>query len=600
MPITYPLSPTILEMFIPKRLVLHFGEGLNCPPPEADIYCGFDARTGTATLGYYKTIAMFGRLGFEAIKIEESIAVSPVFREYYELTVRQKDHMEAELKTHLASIATAISDLELVKHDLRRYREFMDYYAMIDEGEKLIKKGKVEEGKELILKGQQSLKAVFIDLVDVHTGEGIAIKLIAPRWPTIIADFMRLEDEDVLPEKIKEKYKVPEAEAIILATKNKIYLEWRDRLFKVTVEERFGRLVELVEMRKKSIEEYKDMVRPLVRRYKMLTDALEKPPGKLIERWTWRPDAQRVSLDSVRIWAWKPFAPTEKYRVTVESLRAIRPCGVAPPIDIGTGFWPEEIEEIKRELREKRSLSYAEELLLRDNLMDALPAEPSIDPVVRRYIEDIEKFYGVKITPMDLFNARQKLVDKFKEAIKGHGPQLWYFSPYFIFFEIPVDRFHSILPAAPIETGMESLYVDRFTAATQTQNMIILHYLELIAREKQVENFLRQMLGELGVTGESIEDLKKKLVFRVEEIKPKKEVNVKKPRYTLLERIIKPFHDFFWWFGIEIPMLAIGKYEFSLAHRITKFYQPQVAAAHEDIKNIFKYRFKVPGAVMPI
>jgi hypothetical protein len=541
---------------------------------------------------------MLGRIGFKVFKIDESIEVTPVAREYYQLTIAQKEQMEAQIKSHLASISTAMSDLELIRHDLRKYKEFMDYYAMIEEGKKLMERGKVEEGKKLKLQGEQSLKGVFIDQVDVHTGETVALKLIAPRWPTIIADFMRLEDEDVEPKKIKEKYKVSEAEAVVLATKNKLYLEWRDRLFRPTVEERFKSLVSLVEARKKSVEEYKNMVRPLMRRYKTITQALEKGPVKLRSLWIWRPDAQAISLDDAHLWAWKPFAPAEKYKRTVETFSTIKPCGRFPPFDIGAGFWPEEIEEIKEELRKKieggGSLSYAEELLLKNDLVEALPVEPSIDSIVRKFVGDIEKYYGVEITPYDLFDARQRLIDDFKSSLRGAGPEVWVFSPYFIFLDIPVQRVHSIIAGGRFE--QESLNVSRLVASTQTQNIIILHYLEIIAREKQIEKYVKEMLGEIGVSGKSLEEIEKELVFRVEEVKPRKKVDIKKPRYTLMEMIIKPFYEFLLYFGVEIPMFTVGPYEFALTHRITKFYQAQVAKAFEQVKDLFKSRFKVPGA----
>jgi hypothetical protein len=106
MPITYPETPSIVGKTLPKKFVLPFGEGLNCFPLEAEVELNFDAKTGEATLGYYKTIAMLGRLGFKVFKIDESIEVSPVDREYYQLTIAQKEQMEAQIKSHLASIST--------------------------------------------------------------------------------------------------------------------------------------------------------------------------------------------------------------------------------------------------------------------------------------------------------------------------------------------------------------------------------------------------------------------------------------------------------------------------------------------------------------
>ncbi len=593
MPIKYPETPSLVGATIPTKYVLHYGDGLNCAPPEASVKMGFDAKTGDATIGYYKAITKIKKMGFKVIRVDESIEVSPVAREYYQLTITHREQMEAQIKSYLASIAQAITDYELVKHDLRKYKEFMDYYAMIDEGKRLIKEGKEEEGRKLLTRGNQTLKSIFIDQVDVHTGEGVALKLITPRWPTIIADFMRLDDDDVEPKKIREKYKVSEAEAVVLATKNKLFLEWRDNLFRKAVEERFENLLRLAEARKKSIEEYKNMLKPILRRYKMIKEALETPAaGKLRHVWIFRPDAQAISFDNVRLWAFKPFAPAEKYKVSVESISTVKPCGLIPPLDVGAGFWREEIKEIKEALKRKGSLSYEEELLLKHDLVEALPAEPSIDHVVRKFIGDVEKAYGVEITPLDLFYARQMLVKDFKDAAAGKlwG---WVYSPYFIFLDIDITRVHSRVPDG---RELESLNLNELKGYTQTQNIIILHYLEVIAREKQLEKYIEEMLGEKGISGKTIEELKKELILSTSAPSPKKKVDVKKPRWSFLQTLILPFNKLCNYFGIDVPLFSLGPYEFTLTHRITKFYQAQVAEVFEEVKNVFKARFKVPGA----
>ena len=125
----------------------------------------------------------------------------------------------------------------------------------------------------------QTLKSLYIDHVDVHTGEGVALKLIAPRWPTIIVDFMRITEEDTIPEEIAEKYGFSTSEGVVLATKNKIFKEWMN-LFKQTVQSRYLHLTQLSEARKKSITEYRRMVRPYVLRHRMINEFGESPVGR--------------------------------------------------------------------------------------------------------------------------------------------------------------------------------------------------------------------------------------------------------------------------------------------------------------------------------
>ncbi|MGC8811959.1 MAG: hypothetical protein ACP5O8_00005, partial [Candidatus Aenigmatarchaeota archaeon] len=205
MVVVYPEGPFPPRRWKPElerpEMRVRPGQGINGSPLEAEELLDFAAPLGKCTGVYYSLMFQLPKWGFVRFKIDEWIFVSPAFREYYELTLRQKETLEATIKAGLASVATAISDLELVMHDLRKYKEFLDYYSKIEKGKNLVKEGKKEEGEKLLKEGDQSLKAVFIDLVDAHTGPGIALREIAVRWPTIIADFMKLGDEDTEPEK---------------------------------------------------------------------------------------------------------------------------------------------------------------------------------------------------------------------------------------------------------------------------------------------------------------------------------------------------------------------------------------------------------------
>ena len=582
---------------LPKKLILPLGEGLNIVPFEAQGKIEFTVTP--VAKGFASFFGFFSQLkkwGFEAFKIEESVQVSPVYEEYYRVTMAQKDQLSAQIKQALASISTAISDLEMIKHDLRKYKEFMDYFGMIEKGRKLIKEGKKEEGERLFKRGDQSLRAVFIDQVDVHTGETIALKLIASRWPTIISDFMKLKDDDVEQGIIKERYKVSEAEAVVLATKNRLYLEWRDELFKQAVRDRYENLISMREARKKSIEEYKNMVRPIIARYRSIRELLEKSPGELGRVTVWKVATHAVSIDKARYWAWKPFAPTEKYKLSAEAISQV---DVRTPWGRNKiGFHKWEIDYIMKELRNKErssGLGYYEELLLHHGLVETLPMEPSIDNVVRRFIPDIEREYHVKITPLDLFKVRNMLLDKFKASAVG-TKRMWDFSPYFVFLDMNFGR---VVVKVPTGYAEESVEIDPFIAATETQNIILLRYLEILARDRELDNYIAQMLGEMGVSGESIEELIRKSVFGVEEEKVKMG-DITKPKYTILQRIRKPFYDLLRYFDIEIAAFNIGPYEFNLNHRITKFYQVYTSEVLRKCWEYAKAKFDVPGAKLPL
>jgi hypothetical protein len=551
----------------------HPGMGINASPFDADIYLDFDTPMGKCSAVYLSFIFQLPKWGFERVKIDEKIDVSPVFQQYYQLTIKQKQELENMIKAALASISAAVSDLEMLKHDLRKYKEFMDYFKMVEVGKK-------KKDEDLRMRGEQALKAIFIDQVDVHTdlpNTPIALRSIVGRWPTIIADFMKLKDEDTDPKKIADNYKVSEAEGVVLATKNKLYQEWRDELFKRTVEERFRTLLGLVEARKKSYYEYKEMIKPTLKRYKSITDGI----GRMdLERAAfWRPESQAMSLDSAIIWAWKPFAAPEKYKAPREAPLDKIPLGKA-------GFKPEDIEELVKSGKLKE-----DELVVK-----ALPVEPSIDEIVRENIKEIEKEYGVKITAVDIYNAREKLVKKFEESVTGVTTyEAWIFSPYFIFFEIPILRFVCRLPDG---TEIEDLMFDRFKAYLSTQNIIILRLIELEARDKQLDNYIKQLLGEMGVTaggGEvSLEELEKEYLIKLGEEEGKKK-KASLPSLDFFKQIRSAVSKFLEFFGIKAALFrAEGPYEFIGPERLAKYYFKEVGTTFQMVVGYLKSAFGVP------
>jgi hypothetical protein len=552
------------------------GFGLNAQPKDADVYLDFDSSLGKCSGVYIGLIFQLPKWGFERVKTDETVIVTPVFQQYYQLTIKQKEELEAMIKASLASIATALSDLELLKHDLRKYKEFMDYFKMIDVGKK-------EKNEELRLKGEQSLKAIFIDQVDAHTdlpNQPIALRSIVARWPTIIADFMKLKDEDTDPKKIAEDYKISEAEGVVLATKNKLYKEWRDELFRRAVEDRFKSLLQMVEARRKSYEEYKEMIKPTLRRYKSIVDGLSSPESakSFQQAAFWRPSSQAMSIDFANIWAWKPLVVPEKYKAPRETPLDEIPAEKA-------GFTKEEIEELEKSGK------------LKDGKVKALPMEPSIDDVVRKIIEKIEKEYKFKITAREIFNARERLVDRFEKSVIGATDyEAWVFSPYFIFFEIPIRRAVIRLPNG---TEIEDLMFDRFKAWLSTQNIIISRLIELEAKDKQLENYISQMLGEAGVssTGEivEIEKLVEEYLIKLGEGEKKKEEKREDP----FKKLREPISKFFNFFGLELKFFRAKvpykvPYEFAFKERITKYYLREVGGTFGMVVSYIKSAFGVP------
>ncbi|MBI2076111.1 MAG: hypothetical protein HYT72_02595 [Candidatus Aenigmarchaeota archaeon] len=245
------------------------------------------------------------------VKFDEWIEVSPTFAQYYQITLKQKEELEARIKSGLASAAQAVADLELLKHDQRKYREFLDYfgYALNE---------KTGEWKKTGTRDEHALRAVFIDQVDAHTGEGIAIRSIVQRWPTLIVDFMKLADKDMDVDKIKTDLDVSKAEAVVLSTKNRIFVEWK-RLFEPEIKARYERIEELVKSRQESVKSYRDWLKPIIARHKMLNEGLSSAGGraKTISSppfSTLLTIGRAMAISNTKYWSWRhmPLPELEK------------------------------------------------------------------------------------------------------------------------------------------------------------------------------------------------------------------------------------------------------------------------------------------------
>jgi hypothetical protein len=395
---------------------------------------------------------------------------------------------------------------------------------------------------------------------------------------------MKLEKE-TSPEEIK--LDVSYAEKVVLATKNKLFLSWLE-MFESTVKQRYERLKELAIARENSVKEYKEMLKPIIARYKMINDMLSSPEGRTsIVRSFFRPDAQAFSLDSMVVWAWKPFAPEEKWKASREYFDKI-PAKEA-------GFTDEEI----REIRKRTGKKYIDE----NGMIEALPIEPSIDRIVRKIKGEIEDEYKVKITIEDLFEARRRLLNRYKAGPEGVGGITWPFSPYFVFVEIPMLRTVLVLPDG---TQIEDLGIENLKTYVKTQNIIIGHILEIMAREKVLENYISSLLGEFGFDKEGrikrVEDiLKEEFPFiyaegeaeEFREVKKGKEEN-KGKAFDFISKILD-------YFGIQLSFFrAYGPYEHNVTHRIAKYYFKYSGTIFNLIKNYLNASFKVPGAQIEV
>ncbi|UCD07199.1 MAG: hypothetical protein JSW41_05235, partial [Candidatus Aenigmatarchaeota archaeon] len=246
------------------------GEVVFGAPGEMEIILDFTGLRGSGSNIYHAFIYQAPKWRCTVKKVDESLYVSPVWAEYYNLTIAQKQKLEGAIKTGLASATQAVADYELLKHDSRRYREVIDYFVKADK-----------------TSDEHVLRSLFVDRVDAYTGEGFSMVTMARRWPTIITDFIRMKTEWTDPKVIDEKKQVEHirkeldvsaAEATVLKTKNSLYREWVE-LFLPQVKERYARIENLVRAREKSVDEYRKWLKPYIAKFRVMKEAEEGRPG---------------------------------------------------------------------------------------------------------------------------------------------------------------------------------------------------------------------------------------------------------------------------------------------------------------------------------
>jgi len=452
-----------------KEGIIIEGECYHVAPYNQHLILDFTTPHGVASGVFIGFIFWLGRFGCHTIKIDENMEISPVHSQYYQLTIGQKQQLETQIKSGLAGITTAVSDFELLEHDLRKYKDFLEIFEKIE-------KGKREKKNDLMMEGEQSLKAIFIDEVDAHTGEGISLRSIAPRWPTIIADFMKLDDEDVDPGKIGKKLQVSEAEGVVLSTKNKLYKQWKN-VFVETVKGRYARIMGLVRARKKSIDEYRNMLKPYIMRYRSIKELGSTPEGraKLDGLSTIHTKGQAVSVEYSTLWSFKPLHPSDLFKAPVTQ-------ALIEDVDVLRMPFPPEFKERLR--KDKEAVKAAK--------LDKVKIHPSgIEPLDKWalvFLKCIEDEYKIKFSTVDILKARE-------EFCKMCDEKRWY-SPYFAVIDMKVDR---TVIRMPDGSEIENLMLNTITSYMDTLNVMLARFFEKMAKEKDMENYIGEMLGEVAI-----------------------------------------------------------------------------------------------------
>jgi len=534
------------------------GEAYHVAPLNRKPVLNFTSTPGKGSATIFSFLFWLSKWRFKVFQAYNDMEVSPLHAQYYQISIQQKQQLESQIKSGLASITSSVSDFELLFHDLRKYKEHVELFEKIQQGNE-------EKNLNKATEAEQSLKAVFIDEVDVHTGEGIALKLIAPRWPTIISDFMQLKDEDRDPKKIAVKYNISEAEGVVLATKNKLFFEWK-KIFKQTVYDRFNRIFSMAKSRKKSIQEYKDMIKPYIARYKSIVEMGSSKEGRqdLLDNSWARPNAQAVSVDRSVIWAMKAFHPPDFYRAGTEAM-------TDDEIDVRRMPFPPEF-------RQQVAKNYN---ALKDADFGKIKVSPNgiepLDKYVIKYAPYIEEHYKIKITPLVLLEARKDFFEMCSE--------MGWTDPYFVVLDMTIMRSIVKLPDG---AELEDIMITPFLPYLDTQNIVLLRMLELRAQKMALENYIKEMIGEMP-EGAKVQDVLKEYddLFEYKFEAPEK----KEKKKSL---------DFAKTTGLDLTFFRRGPYEPHFEDRVNgAYFREMNDFAIAPTIDFWKGAFDVPGFRRP-
>jgi hypothetical protein len=467
---------------------------------------------GQAEIIYNIMMYRVAKWHWQVEKADEYIMLTPNPPPSFAPVLAQKEKLESQIKSGLASAAQAVADYELLKHDERKYREVLDYFKM---GQK----------------DEHVLRALFVDRVDAYTGEGYSMITMAKRWPTIISDFIKMKSTWRETDAIQKELKVSKAEAVVLKTKNELFLEWK-KLFFPDVRDRYARIKNLVESRRRSVDQYRDWLKPYLERFKRIREVSEIP-GRVAEditnplKFSHTPEGEIWA----KLWFWKPIRPEEMGK---------------PIILRGQGH---EIDPYDDWVREKQEL--------------------------------VEKKYGVEFTEEDVRELIEEWTMPGYTAKKGEvltvhpGPK---FDPrfiYYIFIDLDYNVGYKRGSTGPMVVEDQYFHFHPFLLS---QNALVLFLLELEAKKRAFEREINELIGVKEIEREITESIEKE--FEEEEGGEGGRIRgVASGLHKFRRNVLRPAVGVF---------VKPGPYEINVQRRISKCYGdymgPQVAEIVDLIK----------------
>lgn len=242
-----------------------------------------EGEAGEGTNAYFGMVKFLGQDSFKVKKKADWLKINPR-SEFYSKMLQQKQMVEQQVTRLLTNITEMRKDIELIKHDLRKFKEVDEHFKSRDD---------------------EALKSDFVDLVDKNTPSSMLQLASAGKFPTLVIDFFKLGSKEDI-----KKLKISETEKSILRTKWDIYQYWKKN-YKKSVDERIKMLKSELQNRQASLDNLKKTVKPYIKSVQQLREGEGKEEGKKEEAHTGIDDPFLVegystTISGIELIAWKP------------------------------------------------------------------------------------------------------------------------------------------------------------------------------------------------------------------------------------------------------------------------------------------------------
>jgi hypothetical protein len=491
------------------------------------------ALAGQSDIIYNVVVYRIAKWHWNILKADEYIMIQPTAPPGNVPLMMQKEKLESHIKAGLASAAQAVADYELLKHDERKYREILDFFKM---GQK----------------DEHVLRALFVDRVDAHTGEGFSMISMTRRWPTIIGDFIKMKSEWRDTETIMKELKVSLAEAVVLKTKNELFLEWK-KLFFPDVKDRYARIKNLLEARKRSVDEYRDWLKPYVEKYRRIKEVTEiKPSANLTN-----PLALIHSPWGgifVKLWVWKPIRPEEM--------------GKPLYIDMEIDPYDKFVKKWLKKIEKKYNVKFYDS---------------------KEEVEKLKK-EGKPIHPYHII-VRDKLDYYMRPGKKGDiltehpAPLMDKRHIYYMFIDLDYELLLVKSATGPLEMEDQYWHIHPFIIS---QNVLLLLLLEHEAKKLAFERYVNELIGVKEVEEEIRKEVEAEFEEKPEKKKEKKDyIKSFKEFMEKLQEKLEPIIRYF---------IKKGPYEKTALERLSKTFGDYMGPQTAEIANLIKETcFKLSG-----